>query len=91
MYFGVKYFSKNDALHLVNAVKSQYQCTVNWTGSLYCGLNLDWHYNRGFFNVTMKDYVSEPLPNSNMFPTKNHRSPLIPGTHQSLTVKRPKN
>jgi hypothetical protein len=41
--FGVKYFSKADALHLINAVNDHYESTVDWEGNLYCGLNLDWH------------------------------------------------
>ena len=39
--FGIKYFSKADALHLVAALKQHYEITTNWTGSLYCGLTLD--------------------------------------------------
>ena len=52
--FGVKYFSKYHAFHLVNSVKSQYQCTSDRTRSLLCDLNLEWHYGKGFVNVTMK-------------------------------------
>ena len=55
--FGVKYFSKDNGIHLVNSIKYQYQCTVDWTGSLYCGLNLESHYGKVFVKVTMKDYV----------------------------------
>ncbi len=42
--FGVKYFCKDDALHLINAVNDNYELTIDWEGKLYCGLNLDWHY-----------------------------------------------
>ena len=38
--FGIKYFSKGDALHLVNAVQQNYEITTDWGGSLYCGFNL---------------------------------------------------
>jgi len=38
--FGVKYFDKNDAEHLIAAIKANYECTVDWTGATYCGMNL---------------------------------------------------
>jgi hypothetical protein len=41
--FGIKYFSKRDALHLVAALQEDYEITTDWTGLLYCGLTLDWH------------------------------------------------
>ena len=42
--FGVKYFCKDDALHLINAVKDEYEVTIDWEGKLYCGLNLDYRF-----------------------------------------------
>ena len=38
--FGVKYWSKADADHLCNAVRATFRCTVDMTGSHYCGLEL---------------------------------------------------
>ena len=31
---GVKYFSKDDALHLINAIKYHYEVTIDWEGKL---------------------------------------------------------
>ena len=42
--FGVKYFSKIDANQLINALQKNYNKTTNWTGSLYCGLTLQWNF-----------------------------------------------
>ena len=42
--FGVKYFSKTDANHLINALQKNYNIMTNWTGFLYCGLTLQWKY-----------------------------------------------
>ena len=39
--FGTKYFSKDDAHHLIDAVKTNYEVTIDWNGSLYIGINLD--------------------------------------------------
>jgi hypothetical protein len=38
--FGIKYFSKTDAQHLIDALQADYDLTIDWTGSLYCGLTL---------------------------------------------------
>lgn len=47
--FGVKYFSELDSLHFINAVKApMYDLTIDWLGTLYCGLDLDWHYDKGY-------------------------------------------
>jgi hypothetical protein len=59
--FGVKYFTKQDALHLIHAIKSHYELTIDWAGTLYCGLTLDWHYDKGYVDVSMPDYVASAL------------------------------
>jgi hypothetical protein len=59
--FGVKYYSKEDALHLVNALKDHYKITIDWKGELYCGLTLDWHYDKEFVDVSMPGYVARAL------------------------------
>jgi hypothetical protein len=48
--FGVKYFSKVDAMHLIETVKAHYDLTIDWDGKLYCGLALDWHYDELTFS-----------------------------------------
>ena len=55
--FGVKYFNKADADHLIQALQSTYDITIDWSGSLDCGLNLKWNYKYGFVDVFMDGYV----------------------------------
>jgi hypothetical protein len=59
--FGIKYFSKHDAMHLVNALHEDYEITIDWTGALYCGLTLDWHYDEGYVDISMPGYVIRAL------------------------------
>ena len=61
--FGVKYYTKEDALHLINALDKHYDITVDWTGRNYCGLTLDWHYKDGYVDVSMPGYVDQALQN----------------------------
>jgi hypothetical protein len=59
--FGVKYFSKPDAMHLVDALQEDYKITIDWAGELYCGLTLDWHYDEGYVDISMPGYVERAL------------------------------
>jgi hypothetical protein len=70
--FGVKYYSKIDALHLIGAIKNHYKLTIDWSGALYCGLTLDWHYSAGYVDVSMPGYVPRALAKF------NHPPPLRP-------------
>ena len=38
--FGVKYTNKADVLHLKSVLENHYPVSTDWTGSVYCGLNL---------------------------------------------------
>jgi hypothetical protein len=59
--FGIKYFSKDDADHLLNALRTQYTISTNWNGNNYCGLTLHWHYNLGYVDISIPGYVFKAL------------------------------
>ena len=43
--FGIKYFSRSDAEHLLNALRQHYTVSVtDWEGKSFCGLTFDWNY-----------------------------------------------
>ena len=65
--FGVKYYTKQDADHLINALKD-YKITIDWTGSNYCGLNLKWNYKEKYVDVSMPNYVKNTLKKLNHSP-----------------------
>jgi hypothetical protein len=64
--FGVQYFSKEDADHLINAIKANYPVKVDWTGSKYIGIDLDWDYEKEEVKLSMKGYMKKAL---NKIPT----------------------
>ena len=60
--FGVKYFSKSDADHLLTSLRSSgFTVSTDWEGKNYCGLTLDWHYDDGFVDISMPEYVTNAL------------------------------
>jgi len=79
--FGVKYFSQDDANHLINALKSSYKMTVDWTGNNYCGLNLKWNYKLNFVDIDMPGYIAKVL--------KKYNVPSLPPQHSPHTYNIP--
>ena len=59
--FGVKYFSKADADHLIECLEKHYKVTKDWEGKNYCGLTIQWHYEAGYVDISMPKYVPESL------------------------------
>ena len=62
---GVKYFSKTNDNHLINALQKNYNITNDWTGSLYYGITLQWNYEERWVNIHMPGYVIRELTNFN--------------------------
>ena len=46
--FGIKYFSKANAEHLINHIGKKYKFTTDWEGRNFCGLQYHWDYNKRF-------------------------------------------
>ena len=59
--FGVKYFSKSDINHLINSLQTNYKLSTDFTGSNYCGLTIDWDYDRQFVDISMPGYIDKAL------------------------------
>ena len=73
--FGVEYVGKRHADHLLNAIKENYDVTVNEKGELYAGINLKWDYDKCTCRLTMEDYIFE-LRTKFYHPT--HKKPQHP-------------
>lgn len=60
--FGIKYYDKKDANHLLSALRtSGFTVSTDWEGKNYCGLTFDWNYDKGYVDISMPDYVKEAL------------------------------
>ena len=75
--FGVKYTGKRTALHLLNALEDLYTVSVNYTGTLYFGLNINWYYHAGHVDISMPDYISQALHPKTRRRTSQMESPQI--------------
>jgi len=56
--FAIKYYSENDAKHLLHSLEKNCTVTTDWSGQNFCGLTIDWHYDKGFVDIAMPKYVA---------------------------------
>jgi hypothetical protein len=74
--FGLKYTDKADAEHLVKTLAVLYQVSTGWTGTLYCGLTIDWNYADHHVNISMPGYVEAALHKfQHLHPTEPEYAP----------------
>ena len=59
--FGVKYYSKADADHLIQALQQVYDLTVDFDGKEYCDLTLNSNYQAQYVDVSMPQFVTKSL------------------------------
>ncbi len=59
--FGVKYVDPANARHLIDAIKTLYECTTDWDGTLYCGITLKWDYLARTVDLSMPGYIDAAL------------------------------
>lgn len=67
--FGIKFKSQEDLDHLINHLKKKFRVTVG-DGSLYCGINIDWDYNKREAKLHMPTYINKALSKFNYEPKK---------------------
>jgi hypothetical protein len=52
--FGVKYISNDNLRHLFAALRKEtYDIVEDWKGDLYCGISLDWNYDKQYVDTSM--------------------------------------
>jgi hypothetical protein len=74
--FGVKYTNQADAEFLIQTLEGQYTVKTDWTGSLYCGLTLQWDYKARTCDVSMPGYVDRALKRfQHPEPSRPHYAP----------------
>ena len=59
--FGVKYIGKENADYLIQALQKLYIISIDWTGSLFCGLTIDWDYAARTCDISMPEYLQAAL------------------------------
>ena len=73
--FGVKYANKKNADHLVTTLKVKYKISEDWTGSLYCGIDIRWNYTNRTLDLGTPEYIKTQLQ---LYKHKNYPPPALP-------------
>ena len=60
-YFGVKYFGKQHAAHLVTILEEHYTISQDWNGARYLGMDINWEYTNREVHLSMLSYVQDAL------------------------------
>ena len=77
--FGVKYVGKKHADHLLKVLHKYYKTSIDWKGSLYCGISLNWNYNERYVDISMPGYIDKVRQRFNHeMPPKPQHSPFQP-------------
>ncbi len=59
--FGIKNTSLEHVMHLKNTLKEHYTVAMDWNGSLFCGVNIDWNYPKRTVTLNMPKYIPKAL------------------------------
>ena len=59
--FGIKYVGEEHLQHLFTTLKQHYEIVEDITGSLYCGITLEWDYKNRHVDLSMPAYVQKQL------------------------------
>jgi hypothetical protein len=59
--FGIKSTPCDHILHLKTTLERDYTVTMDWDGSFFCGINIDWNYPAGTVNLNMPNYIPKAL------------------------------
>eukprot|EP00804_Cyclotella_cryptica_P000197 CCRYP_016181-RA/>CCRYP_016181-RA protein AED:0.36 eAED:0.35 QI:0/0/0/1/0/0/2/0/414 len=59
--FGIKTVGLKHTKHLHQALEKHYECSMDWKGELFCGVQLDWDYKNRTVRLSMPDYVRSAL------------------------------
>jgi hypothetical protein len=59
--FGVKYVGKEHAMHLLQALRTLYTITEDWTGTLFIGITIAWNYPARWVDISMPYYLPKAM------------------------------
>ena len=75
-HFGVKYFTEDDAQHLITSLKQSYAISIDWSGQHFCGLDIEWNYDKEYADISVKHFVIKTLQRlQHIFPSKAQYAP----------------
>ena len=59
--FGVKHCSDTEADNILNIPLKYYKISMDLEGKNYCGLAIEWNYDKKYVNISMPTYILKSL------------------------------
>lgn len=59
--FWIKSFNEADHDHPLNALRANYNISVDMNGTNYCGLTINWNYAQQYVDISIPGYVAKAL------------------------------
>ena len=59
--FLIKYTDIKDLHHLTDTLKQNYELTMDTKAEKYCGMQINWNYEKGYVDISMPGYVNKAL------------------------------
>jgi hypothetical protein len=85
--FGVKYVGREHDEHLMACIKKNYNISSDWKGGAYCGLALDWDYEKCTVDLFCQDTSRPHSINTNILPRHTQNTHHIRGIHPFMAQK----
>jgi hypothetical protein len=78
--FGIKYIIEMHLQHLYDALPMEiYKIVEDTAGNLFCGINLQWNYNKGYIDLSIPKYFLKQLTRyAHPAPLKPQHCPYSP-------------
>ncbi len=74
--FGIKTVGLKHAKHLQRELEKYYECSMDWKGELFCGVQLTWDYKNRTVRLSMPQYARKALTKfGHKQPSKPQHSP----------------
>ena len=75
--FGINFYNKRQADQLFKALRTKYEISIDWTGCNYCGLTIQWEYDKGYVDISIPRYIQAELQRvQHPAPSKVQHAPL---------------
>jgi hypothetical protein len=85
--FGNKWVIKDDVHCLIASIKKDYALIKDWTGALYCGIQLEWNYVDRTVDTLMLGYIKKNCKNMGMLCPKDCKHVLTHRSQRNLELK----
>jgi hypothetical protein len=84
----IKFHNKSDAEHLLRALETEYEVSVDWEAKRYLGMQLDYNTNEHWLALSMPGYVQAALKTFNI-DSPPHKPTISPAIYQPPRFDQP--